>query len=195
MASDEDMEKARILKGPERIRKLKEIEERKKKELEEAESLLRVAVDEESAEVERKEKLPIPQVAAVDISFLMTESERAIFRTRRFAATQEEQHEEEEQKLEELAEEAAIASIAVQPVQIYGEAFGQARASIEQAKGQLYGPSVAVTGFSRNEEPMVREFYDNIKGFYELGSDNTSEYFRNRTTTGVEEEQAGKKGK
>ncbi len=194
MASDEDMEKARILKGPERIRKLKEIEERKKKELEEAESLLRVAVDEESAEVERKEKLPIPQVAAVDISFLMTESERAIFRTRRFAAAHEEEHEVEaleEQKLEELAEEAAMASLNIQPVKIYGEAFEQ---SIEQAKGQLYGPAVSVTGFSRNEEPMVREFYDNIKGFYEMGSDNTSEYFRNRTTTGVEE-QAGKKGK
>ncbi len=199
MASDEDLEKTRNLAGVEKVKKLKEIEGKKKKELEEAEALLRLAQDEVSAEQEKKEKLPIPQVAATDISFLMTEAERAIFRTRRFAPEASLDKAEtaaslEEQRLEEMAEEEIEKKekLAVNPT--YGAAFEQARSSIEQPKS-LYGAPETVTGLSRSGEAQVKEFYDNVKGFYERGSDNVSNYYRSRTTTGVEERQEAEKKK
>jgi membrane protein involved in colicin uptake len=85
MPLDEEIEELRKLSPQERIRKLKEIEEKRKKEIEEAETLIRESELEIGEHEEFRRKVPIDEVRATDISTLDTASEdaRRIWKTSR----------------------------------------------------------------------------------------------------------------
>lgn len=66
MANDED--ELKNLPPRERIRRLKELEEKRKKEIEEAQKLIKESEEEISAREEWERKVPIPQVAREDFT-------------------------------------------------------------------------------------------------------------------------------
>ena len=110
MADDEE-EDLKKLSPKERIKKLKEIQEKRKEEIEEAQKLLKQAQEESDIEDQLKE-IPIPQVTAVDIDELFSPEEKELFRAIRFVdikkkeETVEEKVQKKEEGLESIAEEA-----------------------------------------------------------------------------------------
>jgi len=68
----------------ERLAKLKELEEKRKKELAETESLIKQSIEELTAKEERKMHVPIEQVAALNVESLQTDEEKEVFRAKRF---------------------------------------------------------------------------------------------------------------
>lgn len=96
-----------------RIKKLKELEEKRKKEIEDAQELLKKS--EAQLEEEKKiiEQIPIPQLRAVDIDSLFSESEKELFKAKRFTSAAAKKEEKIKQKvadqvdLEETLEQEA----------------------------------------------------------------------------------------
>src|SRR3989339_1420759 len=68
----------------ERVKKLKEIEERNKKEIEKAHKLIQESMEEIEGEKQQKEQIPIPQVTSIDSGMLFGEEEKALFNVKRF---------------------------------------------------------------------------------------------------------------
>ncbi|MFH1182086.1 MAG: hypothetical protein V1702_03965 [Candidatus Woesearchaeota archaeon] len=81
------MEELKTLSPEERIKRLKEIEESKKKEIEEAETLISESMR-EIGEAKEKKDIPIPQMRAENISQLLTAEEKSMFATKRFVNVQ-----------------------------------------------------------------------------------------------------------
>ncbi|MBS3142988.1 hypothetical protein J4464_06385 [Candidatus Woesearchaeota archaeon] len=79
-----DIDEIKNLPPEERLLKIKEIQEKHKKEIEEAQKLMRMSEDEIADKKRELEHVPIPQVRAVDIDQLFSEGERQVFATARF---------------------------------------------------------------------------------------------------------------
>lgn len=77
------LEELKKLSPQERLAKLRELEESRRREIAEAREMLNDTVRELVAEGER-EQIPIDQLRAVDESTLLTTEERDLFRTKRF---------------------------------------------------------------------------------------------------------------
>lgn len=77
------IEEIKNLSPEERIKMLKEIEESKKKEIEEAETLISESMR-ELGEAKEKKDMPIPELKAEDISQLLTAEAKNMFATKRF---------------------------------------------------------------------------------------------------------------
>ncbi len=155
MSEIEDIKK---LEPEERLRRLKEIEAERKREIEEAESLIRDSVREIS-EAEEKRHVPIKQVAAEDISQLVTAEEKSMFKTARFANSAEVSHEGETRaqhevhNLEGLAEEEARNKQELGHAPIYGKALEEAR------KGIDYSAKMTATGERIEQKEGMSEIY------------------------------------
>lgn len=140
------------------MRRLKEIEEERKREIEEAEALIRDSVREIS-EAEEKRHAPIKQVTADDISQLITVEEKRIFKTARFADSAERQHGEETREqhemhnLEGVAEEEARNKEQLSHAPIYGRALEEARQGID------YSAKVTATGEQIEQKEGIHEIY------------------------------------
>src|SRR3989338_5198553 len=80
------LKELRNLPHEERIKRLKELEEQNKKEIEQAHKLLAESEAEVEQSQKEKEDLPLPQLSAADIDTLISEEERRIFSTKRFIA-------------------------------------------------------------------------------------------------------------
>lgn len=97
---EEDIEDIKKLSPKERIERLKELKKRHEEEIKEAQKLM--SQSEEEAEIEEElERIPIPQLKAVDIGSLFTEEERDIFRAKRYDIKREASEGEKEESLEE----------------------------------------------------------------------------------------------
>src|SRR3989338_5143179 len=127
-----EFDDAKKLPPEERIRKLKELEQARKREIEEAEALIRDSMREIN---ETAEKVPLRQVTAADISQLTTEEEKRVFKTARFMDSKAVQPEHAGEKapgqhsLEEMAEEEAKKSGQEQQRKpVYGQALEIGRA-------------------------------------------------------------------
>ncbi len=140
------------------MRRLKEIEEERKREIEEAEALIRDSVREIS-EAEEKRHVPIKQVAADDISQLITAEEKRMFRTARFEDSAGMRHEEETPEqhgmhnLEGVAEEEARNKLEPSHAPVYGKALEDAR------KGIDYSARMTATGELLEQKEGLHEIY------------------------------------
>lgn len=110
MAEEDDIKGLKKLFPEERIRKLKEIQEKNKKEIDEAQELIRES-EQEAARDEEVRRIPIPQLKSVDIDALFSNEEKEMFKAKRFVENKEKPVEEkspkkEKKTLEEVAEEA-----------------------------------------------------------------------------------------
>ena len=81
MSEIDDLKK---LPPEERIKRLKEISEKGKKEIEEAQKRIKESEDEAEDNADMLRKVPIPQIKAVDIESLFSEEEKDAFSTMRF---------------------------------------------------------------------------------------------------------------
>lgn len=110
MATVDELKK---LSPDERIRQLKELEEERKKEIEEAEELIKETAQ-ELADAEEKKKIPIPQARATDLSSaLTTAEEKQLVATHHLVTAeapqpaQQPQPQQQQRSLEEVATEEA----------------------------------------------------------------------------------------
>ncbi|MBI2545820.1 hypothetical protein HYV81_01430 [Candidatus Woesearchaeota archaeon] len=94
----------------ERLKRLREIEERNKKEIEEAHKLMQESEAELVEEEKEKEQLPIPQLKAVDFDTLVSEEERRIFATKRQVSARKKDDEDEKPKRAEKKLEETLGS-------------------------------------------------------------------------------------
>ncbi len=105
-----DIKELRKLPPEERIKKLKDLEEERKKEIEEAQQLIRESNVEIEDEEEKRRQIPIPQLRTIDIDHLFTREEKELFKVKRFISEirkEDEADEGEERPLEEtVAHEA-----------------------------------------------------------------------------------------
>jgi hypothetical protein len=105
----EGINELKKLSPKERIKKLKELQEKDKKEIEEAQSLLSRAEEEAVIEDELRE-IPVPQLKAVDIEGLFSPEEKELFKAKRFISGKKKETEEEKRErkkeLEMIAESA-----------------------------------------------------------------------------------------
>src|SRR3989338_10101312 len=182
-----EIEEVKQLTPEERIRRLKEIEEERKGEIEEAETLIRESMREIS-EASEKKHAPIRQVTAHDISQLLTTEEKRMFKTARFQDLADEKGREatEEgtgmQNLEEVAAEEAREKQQHQShAPIYGKALDEARKGVDYGArttagaGRMEGvqevySSRTVTGAQDKPGQMYergREAAGEISGSYE----------------------------
>lgn len=105
------LEELKKLPPEERIKKLKEIEERDKKEIEEASKLIKDSEGEIEHEQKIKEQIPIPQLKAIDISSLFTEDEKQMYATKHYLNSKksnlelEKTVQDEQKKVEEMNEQ------------------------------------------------------------------------------------------
>jgi len=153
MAGIEEIKK---LDPEERIKALKKVEDERKQEIEEAESLIRDSMR-EIKDASDKRHAPIKEVTAHDISQLLTVEEKRMFKTARFEDSSEEKTEEAEQKgmpnLEEVAEEEAKNKKELTHAPIYGKAIEKARESVD------YSAKTTATGERVEQREGVQEIY------------------------------------
>jgi hypothetical protein len=81
----EEINDLKKLSPKERIKRLKELQEKDKKEIEEAQKLLKEAEEESVIEDELRE-IPIPQLKAADIDELFSPEEKELFKAKRFTS-------------------------------------------------------------------------------------------------------------
>ena len=126
-----DIDEFKDLDPRERIAKLKEIQEKKRKEIEEAKDLISQSEEEIAIEDELKD-IPIPQVKAVDIDSLFSAEAKEVFKAKRFMSDQpnEESETEDEVAVDEQSLEETVHLEHPQQAQ----AVVQYRDSVEQAK-------------------------------------------------------------
>lgn len=91
------------LSPEERIKKLKGVKEKNKKEINEAEKLIRDSIREINIQEEIKD-LPIPQIKAVDIESLFSPEEKEVFAAKRYKDLRHVEEETAEIPLEETVE-------------------------------------------------------------------------------------------
>ena len=164
-----DIEEIRKLAPEERIKRLKEIEEGRRKEIEEAEALIRDSMI-ELENAEEKKHAPIKQVKAHDISQLLTSEEKRMFRTARFEGGSVPAGESEGQQLN-LEEVAAEESPGETQQQKGGPLYGQ-----ESSGKAVYKSGVTTTGESREDD---RKLYSG-PGHQE----QVQEFYKSETVTG-----------
>ena len=110
-----NVDELKKLSPQERMSRLKELEEERKKEIEEAEKLIRETTR-ELAEAEDRQKMPIPEARATDLSTLDTIEEKQIVTTHHFLASGTEAQQsttaasqpQKQKNLEDVAEEENV---------------------------------------------------------------------------------------
>ena len=123
------IEEIKKLKPEERIEKLKELEGSMRREIEEAESLIRDSIL-EIKEASEREHAPIKQVTAVDISQLVTAEEKTVFKMARFEGNSRIVESPSEVLLEDFAVEEAEKQ-RQQNDPIYGRAIEEAKKEVD----------------------------------------------------------------
>jgi len=113
--ANKELDELKGLSPGERVKKLKELEEKHKKDIEEVEAMIEESVTEIEQAEDRRVNLPIRQLAADTEDVLTGGEEKQMFKTKRFVSETAVQEVEEtiaaapaEQSLEEMAEEAKL---------------------------------------------------------------------------------------
>ncbi len=100
-----DIDDLKRLSPEDRIRRLKEIEKKKKKELEEAKKLMDDSVEEVIEEDKQRAKIPIQQLKADDVSIIHNGQEAQMFETKRYTTNKTTEDEDTvEETVEDLPE-------------------------------------------------------------------------------------------
>ena len=159
-----DIEDIKQLDPEERVKRLKEVEAERKREIEEAETLIRDSMREISEAAEKKH-VPIQQVTADDISQLATAEEKRIFKTARFQGDKPDSDsggETQEPNLEEVTDEEALKT-GKQPSSkpIYG---------IGKTKGISYENKTTTTGAKEESGNLYKSEDANVEKIYSSNS-------------------------
>jgi uncharacterized protein YdaT len=180
-----DPEELKKLPPEERIKKLKEEQEKRKKEIKEAQALVDESVM-EIEEYEEKKEIPIPQTKSDDMSNLVSEEEREMFRAKRFVSGEKKTAEREspdESVLEEVVEKEKVEL----PPEAEQKQYGQEEASplyssIDSIKKEAYSISYG-EGFGEEEEERLRMAQENLKEMEEKYRGTMSQYLANKVSS------------
>lgn len=82
--ADVDVEELKKLSPEQRLKALKALEEKSRKEIEEARKLMAESEREIEVEEEHRRDMPIPQLTSVDIDSLFSQEEKEMFKAKRF---------------------------------------------------------------------------------------------------------------
>lgn len=147
-----DLDEIRKLSPEERIKRLRKLEEEKRKELEEAKKL----IDESAVELEREEKIkketPVPQMKAVDMGQLFTQEEKQVFATKRYK--EKELKEPEDEKPPAKPEEKTLED------EVWKEQLNLSEEQLEQQR--QYGEQLASEPASELYQ-AARDAYDDFR--------------------------------
>jgi hypothetical protein len=127
------------LSPTERIKKLKEQQEKSKKEIEEAQKLIKESEAEEAQEEDLRQKIPVPQLKAVDIDSLFSPEEKEIFRLKRYIEEKKAPEKDKKQKrteLEAIAEEAPRQRFEQPEIRQYGFELSREPANVLREKAE-----------------------------------------------------------
>ena len=166
-----EIEEIRKLDPEERIRRLKEVEEGRRKEIEEAEALMRDSMI-EIEDAQEKKYAPINQVKAHDISQLLTAEEKRMFRTARFEGRSGVDAGEAEGQLN-LEEVAADEMPGGETQQKGGPLYGQKN----DQEIAIYKGSMTTTGAVKEDD---RKLYSGPGQ-----QDQVQEFYKSETVTGA----------
>ena len=145
-----DIDELKKLSPEARIKRLKELEEEKRKEIEEAEQLIKQSVGEIEREEKIKQEVPIPQMKAVDVGELFTQEEKQVFATKRYQKIEKTDDEEAKPAEKEKTLEEEVREM-------------QPRLTAEQVEQQKqYGQALAGEQPNRLYD-LAREVYDEFK--------------------------------
>ncbi len=116
MAGIDDFKK---MSPEERIKKLKQLEADRRKELAEAEKMIKESEGELANEEKIRQEIPVPQMAAVDINNLFTKEEKEIFAAKRYQSSgplkddsgEPAKKQKKEKSLEEEIEDSRVAKL------------------------------------------------------------------------------------
>ncbi|MBI2574593.1 hypothetical protein HYV82_01790 [Candidatus Woesearchaeota archaeon] len=129
MPLEEELRDLRRLNPSERIRRLRELEEQKKREIEEAEVMLKESEKEAQADEEERTSLPVPHMKAMSPESIETIEAKLLWAAKRGVSLQ--------QKEEEVAVPAAKAHLSL------SEAVEAERAASQQVSSVQYGEQLA----------------------------------------------------
>lgn len=152
-----DLDDIKKLSPEERIRKLKKLEEEKRKEIEEAEKLIKESEGEIEEEEKIRQKIPVPQMKAVDIGNLFTAEEKQIFATKRYQDSRLSVTEEEEKDKKPAEKESTLEDT------LWKEQPNLTEQQFEEQR--QYGEQLAQEGADQLYQ-MAKEVYN---GFKETG--------------------------
>jgi hypothetical protein len=179
----DELDDVKKLSVEERIKKLREIEQKNKDEIKKAHELLMLSEEELEEKEKEKAQTPVPQMKAVDIGELFTEEERQLFRAKRF-------DEKKPAKKEALEETVFSEEKKLTPEQIEA-AQQQYRTQLsKEPVGELYNKmkniyqniqaSGAVSPEHVNQINNIEYAIDKKKEDIEKGEYNPSEYVANK---------------
>jgi len=179
----ETLEDVKKLSVEERIKKLRELEEKNKEEIRKAQELLKESEEELEDKEKEKAEIPIPQLRAVDIGELFTEEEKQMFKAKRFK-------EEKPKKKEALEETVEIEGKKLTPKQVE-QAQQQYRTQLSREPvKELYNKiseirqDVQGTGYMTAEQQSqivnIEYALDRKREDIESGEYNPSEYAANK---------------
>ena len=115
----DEVDDLKKLTPEERIKKLKELEKKRKDEIERAQKLIKQSEEELEDDENQKRDIPVPQLKSIDIESLFTDEEKKLFATKRFIEpkskidTGDAKEEKREKRLEEEIRETPAARHAV----------------------------------------------------------------------------------
>lgn len=153
MADSDVLEVLKGLSPRERIKKLKELQEKDKKEIEEAQKLLKESEEEARLEDEVRE-IPIPQVKAVDIDSLFSSEEKELFKVKRGEPSKPAKEEPVKKPVPRPRKEEA---------DLEALAGGAARLSEEEARTQADYLSSLSKQPTEELFSRVKSIYDDVK--------------------------------
>ncbi len=163
--AEKDIKELRKLSPEERIKKLKELQEKGKKEIAEAQKMISESEEQIAKEQELKD-IPIPQLKSVSIDELFTAEEKALFKAKRFVEERipaEEKIEKppEAKPLEAVAEEAPRLTEAEEQAHIHYQV--QAQQEAQRAAGDLYNEMRNIYNEVRETGEITPEQLDRVR--------------------------------
>ena len=158
----------------ERIKKLKELEKKKKKEIEEGEKLIKESETEISDKIKWVEKVPIPQIASEDVKQLSVE-EKEIFKTHKGTNEKKEakENKDEKPKKETAKEESTSFGFSLEDA-VSREAIlipqgGMGQYHIEAAQPRVINSDYVASLSRQPTEKLYHEIAAINKGFEDRG--------------------------
>jgi len=177
MASDE----LKNLPPEERIKKLKQLEEQKKKEIEDAQKQIKESEKELTEKHKQKEKIPIPEVASNDIESL-SEEEKVIVRTHRGLKKEKKEEVEEKVLKAEKKEGSDLEQLARERVEIPLELL-QSEYTLKLSQKPMQDLYSEMTKLTQNVEE---------KGYINAEEQRRAQYLSSAVERKLEDVESGK---
>lgn len=161
MPLEEELREMRSLRPSERIKRLRALEEQKKREIEEAEVLLRESEKEQAADEEERRSLPVPHMKAASPDTIETIEARLLWAAKRGVSLQQKEEEvaapasKEQLSLSEAVEGEHRAGQQVAAAQ-YGEPLTEA---VRRQSG-----AAVIEAYAQQKAVSPEEAYQSITG-------------------------------